>query len=150
MPLELTEMTEEEMTLDGVFRDVINAEWDSFQNPPARFMNLYFPIKGEGPEAHAERIEDSLVRQIQEHKESSSLCQWLKVVDTETGEIAGAAHWHTFETNPYLDKSASMYKEVTWWTSGEDRDFATSLLEQCSYPRKAYMQKPHMRKTISC
>lgn len=46
MPFKLSELTEEELAVNGVFKDVIDAQWESYENPDTRIMNLFFPIKG--------------------------------------------------------------------------------------------------------
>lgn len=143
MPFEITEMGEEEMRVDGVFKEVVDAQWDSYENPYTRLLNLFFPIKASGPEDHTRRIQDSLIRQIHEHKKSSPSSRWLKAVDTETGEIAGGAQWYIFEENPY---AAPEDEELTFWESGEDREFATALVVQFLAARMTWMQKPHVRK----
>lgn len=148
MPFELTEMSMEEMTADGAFKDVVDAQWDAYTHPYTRLLNLFFPIKGEGPEAEAKRIEDLLHRQIEEYKKSPPI-RWIKIVDTGTGEIAGGAQWYIFEKNPY-DPSTMPEDELTWWDAGEDRDFATALLEQFLAARTTWMQKPHIREIIPC
>lgn len=143
MPFEISLMTEEEITSDGVFKDLIDAEWDSYEHPYTRLLGLFFPIVAQGPKAHAERIRESLNRQLSQHR-STPCSRWLKAIDTETGEIAGGAQWYIFTENPY---AVPLDGEVTWWADGEDRDFATALIEQFLTPRLTYMPKPHIRKT---
>jgi len=144
MLFELSELTEEEFSAEGVFKDIIDALWESYEHPPTRLLNLFYPIQGDGPEAHAARIKDSCIRQLHDHQKNPS-SHWIKIVDTGTGEIAAAAQWFIFEQNPY----ASDYdEEITWWPEGEERDFATALFIQFLTPRMTYMQKPHMHLEI--
>lgn len=143
MPLKLIEMADEEMTKDGVFKDVVDAEWDAYQDPYTLILNLLFPIKGEGPEAHNKRIADSLIQQLDGHKKAGPVSQWIRVVDSETGEIAGAAQWSTFEENPFATPSED---EITWWPAGEEREFAKAIFDYFLNFRMTYLQKPHMRK----
>lgn len=77
------------MDADGVFKDLIEAEWDAYEHPSTRLLNLFFPIKGDGPEAHTARIKASCVRQLEIHKQAAPSSHWFKVFDAETGETVG-------------------------------------------------------------
>jgi len=138
MPFELLEVTS-----DSEFKPLIEAEWDSYEHPYTRILNTFFPIKGNTPEAHAERIADSRNRQLEEHRKSPA-SHWFKVIDTETQEIVGGAQWFVFEENPYATSEGEDH-EITWWPVGEDREFVTALMAQFVQARMTYMQKPHMR-----
>jgi len=146
MPFKLTEMNPSEMTANGAFKDLITAQWESYENPYTRLLNLFFPIKGPGPEAHALRIQESMLRQLHEHEKSSPSSRWLKVIDTETGEIAGGAQWFVFEENPYASGEGDGDGDgiLDCWDEGEDREFAEALLGQFLASRMSWMQRPHM------
>ena len=135
MPFTLTELKE-----DAEFEDLVKVEWASYETPLCRLIRLFFPLHGQGPEARAVALKESTERQIGWHRGDAS-SRWIKVIDTDTGRLAGAACWHIFESDPYAEPSE---EECTWYPAGADREMANDLMEQFMTPRMTYMGKPHM------
>ena len=129
-----------ELTADGDFEELVRVEFASFEQPYSRLIRLFFPIFGDGPDARAASIKESVERQIYWHKEDPT-SHWIKAVDDETGKIAGAAYWHVYKENPYATHSN---EECTWYPPGEGREMANSLMGQFLTPRMKYMAKPHV------
>lgn len=140
MPYETTEVS-----TNGDFDELIRVEWDSYEQPYCRLIRLFFPILGDGSDARAAALKESTERQLQWHN-GDPTSHWIKVVDSETGRIAGAACWHIYEENPYCTQSD---EECTWYPAGEAREMANSLMTQFLTPRMKYMAKAHICTTAT-
>ncbi|KAK8043036.1 GNAT family acetyltransferase [Apiospora phragmitis] len=66
---------------------------------------------------------------------------WQKVVDTETGRVAGGALWNIHKENPFTGPS---HPEVTWFPDGGAPRFAEQGLELHNRPRSQAAPKPHV------
>ena len=121
----------QEVTVDADFREIIEVEWASYDQPVCRLRPLYFPILGSGEGARAAAVQASAERQLAWHK-SDPTNHWIKVIDDATGKVVGAAWWHIYENNPYATESD---EGCTWWPEGEDREMANSLMTQWVAPR---------------
>lgn len=135
MPFQLLEVT-----ADSDFTPLMAALWESYLNPYLKLMNMTFPIQGTTPEAHSQRIAESVQFTLDDHS-SDPTSHWFKVVNAETGEIVGGAEWNICKENIY----GSSGVKGTWWKEGEDREFVAHLLRQYTLPVMTYMQKPYMR-----
>jgi hypothetical protein len=138
MPLRL-----EKVTNETDFDSLIRVQWQSFDNPPQPFFSIFFPVLGPEPNARAESIRESTVRQIEWHR-SDPTSYWQKIVDSETGEIAGGALWKICESNPFAGDEGHMVAE--WYPEGTQRDFMTQALEQYVAPRVKMIPRPHVCK----
>ena len=136
MPFETTELSS-----NADFGELVRVEWESYEQPYCRLIRLFFPVLDNGPDARAKAMEESTERQLQWHN-GDPTSHWIKVVDTKTGRIIGAACWHIYEENPYSTQSE---EECTWYPAGEAREMANSLMGQFLTPRTKYMAKPHIR-----
>lgn len=136
MPLRLEKVTDE-----ADFDELIDCEWQSFSNPPQPFFSIYCPVIGSGPNALAESISESTVRQLEWHT-SDPTSYWQKIVDSETGDIAGGALWRICESNPF--EGPEEYMIADWHPEGAQRDFMTQALEQYETPRVKMMPRPHV------
>jgi len=135
MPFKLSKLSS-----DTEFPELVQAEWAAFENPYCKLIRLYFPVHGDGPKARAAAMNESIERQIGWHRSDPS-SHWIKITDTDTGAVAGAAYWHIYESNPYATVSED---ECTWFPAGEDREIANTLMGQFLGPRMTYMGKPHV------
>ena len=70
---------------------------------------------------------------------------WRKVVDSESGKIAGAALWKIHRENPFAVPDDS---EVTWFPEGGAREFVEQMIAEYDAPRAQVAQKPHICKQI--
>ncbi|KAF4636753.1 hypothetical protein G7Y89_g1346 [Cudoniella acicularis] len=66
---------------------------------------------------------------------------WQKVVDTETGKIAGGALWNINKENPIATQNTS---EVIWFPSDSSRTFIEQALQAHSAPRARAGQRAHL------
>ena len=101
MPFRLDEIT----TAEGLAA-VIPVEWEAYGSPHNAFWEIF---KGES-------IEESTGRQWWLH-ENTPGSRWIKVTDTGTGKIVGAANWVINKENPF--KEPGTLPKATWWSSGE-------------------------------
>lgn len=46
MAFELSELIEKEMDSGGIFQDLVNAQFESYEHPDSHVLNLFFPIHG--------------------------------------------------------------------------------------------------------
>lgn len=133
----------EEVTSDGDFDDIIACLWESFYNPFQSFFPLFCPVVGTGPNAYAESIETSTDRYRNWHK-SDPTSHWLKVIDTDTGDIAAAAQWNICDKNPFEGENEPT--EAFWHPEGTQREFMTKAMEIFEAPREKMMAKPQVCK----
>ncbi|KAL8897669.1 MAG: hypothetical protein Q9207_007099 [Kuettlingeria erythrocarpa] len=132
-----------EVVSDDEFAELIECEWISYETPYNGFFQLYCPTIGTGQHARQESMKESTERQLAWHKQDPT-SKWLKVVDTESGKILGAAQWNVFLENPYPQGIAQEHTHAFWWPEGEGRKFASTALEQWYTPRGERMNKPHI------
>ncbi|KAI0389590.1 acyl-CoA N-acyltransferase [Xylariaceae sp. FL0594] len=97
-------------------------------------------IHGSGPEAREAAIAECAERLSLWHAQDPS-SYWQKVVDEETGKIAGAALWNIHEENPFANPHPI---EVTWFPEGGTRLFTEQMLRNQNLPRSKVAQKPHL------
>lgn len=128
------------VTSDTEFDELVRCEFDAYESPQCNLKQLFFPIQDSSPTARDAAIKDAVKRQTHWHR-SEPTSQWIKVIDEESGNIAGAACWHIYETNPYTVVSN---EECDWWPAGEARNIANALMSQFLVPRMTYMSKPHV------
>lgn len=141
MPLRLETVTDE-----GDINELTSRQCESFSNPPQPFFNVFFPVPGPEPNARAESIRQFASRQIEWHR-SDPNSYWQKIVDSDTGEIAGGALWLICESNPFEGHDEPMVAD--WYPEGPQRDFMTQALEQFVTPRLKMIPRPHVCKSIS-
>ncbi|KAI1759466.1 hypothetical protein GGR53DRAFT_523834 [Hypoxylon sp. FL1150] len=71
------------------------------------------------------------------HSEDPTSC-WQKIVDTDTGRVAGDALWNIHKRNPFSGKH---HRDVTWLPDDGSRRFAEQALELQSAPRARLGQR---------
>ncbi|KAJ8067125.1 hypothetical protein OCU04_004500 [Sclerotinia nivalis] len=135
-------MTLELQTVDPEvdFPAIARGMFDSYENPPQRFFHVFFPIHGTSEEARENAIDEAATRLKLWHTHDPS-SYWQKVVDTETGKIAGGALWKIHKENPFANPPPST---VTWFPDDSSREFAAQAVQTHSGPRSRAAQKPHI------
>jgi GNAT superfamily N-acetyltransferase len=141
MPLELREIDTE---VD--FPALAKCLYESYEDPLQQFFYVWFPIFGDGEAARKESLDEAATRLAKWHAEDPS-SYWQKVVDTETGKIAGAALWNIHTENPFAEEHDM---EITWFPDDGSRKFAGQLVELHNCPRSRLGQRPHICKYICC
>ncbi|KAF2648406.1 hypothetical protein K491DRAFT_612804, partial [Lophiostoma macrostomum CBS 122681] len=77
---------------------------------------------------------------------------WLKVTNTETGEIVGGCRWHIHKTNPYhqheddgkqVDAATQKPYEAPTYEESMEKEFASLILGQVLNPRARRYVRPH-------
>lgn len=113
---------------------------EAYEDPPQKFLHIFFPVHGPGAEAREAAIEEAAARLKMWHTHDPS-SHWQKVVDVKTGKLAGAAAWNIHETNPFAEPHTL---EVTWFPDDSSRTFAEKALESLGRPRYQAAQRPHV------
>lgn len=78
------------VTSDTEFDELVRCEFDAYESPQCNLKQLFFPIQDSSPTARDAAIKDAVKRQTHWHR-SEPTSQWIKVIDEESGNIAGAA-----------------------------------------------------------
>ncbi|PQE26549.1 hypothetical protein CJF30_00001284 [Rutstroemia sp. NJR-2017a BBW] len=121
--------------------------WEAFENPFASFLRIVFYLKGESPEARTESINEAASNMLALHGMLPSTSHWIKVVDTETGKLIGAANWMTHESSPYTEPRPPTV--AVWWPEGDGRDYASNYMQQVEAHKPRYYDRPHVYLNIS-
>lgn len=122
------------------FAELIECEWDSYENPYQTFFRLFCPIHGTGPSTRAESLKEATARQLQWHT-SDPTSYWQKVV-TDDGKIVGGALWKICPTNPF--EHPDDHFEATWYPKGCQRDYVSHALEIFDTPRMRMGPRPQV------
>ncbi|KFA69703.1 hypothetical protein S40285_08107 [Stachybotrys chlorohalonatus IBT 40285] len=131
-------LVEVEDSLD--FFDVIECQWQSYENPLQNFFRMFCPVRGEGDAARVASLRESASRQWEWHT-SDPASHWFKVVDP-LGKIAGACLWKIYTSNPF--GKAGDHSEAYWYPEGEAREYVTKSLEQFDAPRRRLATRPQV------
>lgn len=132
-----------EVNPDKDFPELIAAEWESYENPHQTFFRLFCPVRGQGPNARLESLEECTRRQLEWHR-SDPTSYWQKVTDDETGRIVGGALWKICPTDPFEHESHG--EEAYWYPEGGARDFVTQALGLFEAPRAKMGRRPQVCK----
>lgn len=139
MPLQLQEIDK-----DTDFPALARCLFEAHEDPPQKFFHVFFPILGSNTEAREAAINEGAERLKLWHTEDPT-SSWRKVVDTETGQIAGAATWNTHLDNPYPLGKAEL-PDAYWLPDDGSRKWAEEALIQFEAPRIKHASKPHQCK----
>lgn len=127
---------------------------EAYESPPQNVLHILFPIHDstDGNANHHEAREAAIaeagdrLRHWHTHEPTS---HWLKVVDVETGGLAGGASWNIFKTNPFADPFGHEL-EVTWFPNDDGATrFVEKALENYAMPRYEVAQRPHLCMSLS-
>ncbi|KAI1110228.1 acyl-CoA N-acyltransferase [Nemania sp. NC0429] len=122
------------------FPAIARCLFESYEDPPQNFFHISFPINGTSNEAREEAIKEAAERLKQWHTDDPT-SHWQKVVDADTGKVAGGALWNVYEENPFANPHQV---PVTWFPEGGSRTFAERTLEDHVRPRSEAAQRPHI------
>lgn len=132
----------QEIDPEADFCAISRCLFESHEDPPQKFFHLWFPIHGNDEQARENAIEEGAARLKSWHRDDPS-SNWRKVVDTESGKVAGAALWKIYNENPFAVPDDL---EVTWFPAGGARDFVEHMITDYDAPRAQAAQKPHVCK----
>jgi hypothetical protein len=135
-------LTLQEIDPDNDFPELARCLFESYEDPPQKFFHVFFPIHGDGAEAREEAIKEAADRLKLWHTHDPS-SYWQKVVDEETGKIAGGALWNIHKANPFANPTPPT---VSWFPDGGSRRFVEKALVNHNRPRSKVAQKPHICK----
>lgn len=138
MPLELQRIDD-----DSDFPALARCMFETYEDPPQRFFHLFFPVLGLGDAEAREAAIDEAAQRLKSWHVQDPAVSWRKVVDTETGKIAGGATWNTHLDNPFAEgKAPSVY----WLPNDGSRRWAEQAMAQYASPRVHHVPRPHQCK----
>ncbi|KAF7519884.1 hypothetical protein G7054_g12946 [Neopestalotiopsis clavispora] len=136
----MTRLELQEIDLSKDFPALARSMFESYEDPPQPFVHAFFPIHGDSDEAREEAIAECATRLHSWHTEDPT-SYWQKIVDTDTGRIAGGALWNIHKENPFAHDHHS---EVTWFPNDGSRRYAEQVGEMHSAPRARLGQRPQV------
>ena len=123
---------------DSDFLDLMRVFWISFEDPYQGFLRAVAPIKNNDRETS---LVEFAAAQLKEYKSDPEMT-WLKVVDSETGNIVGGAKWLLHRSNPFANPPEEPF-QATWYPEGPGREFVTQAVLGVLMPRMRRAQRPH-------
>ncbi|POS72410.1 hypothetical protein DHEL01_v209191 [Diaporthe helianthi] len=130
----------QEVDVEADFPAISRCLFDAHETPLQKFFHLWFPTFGDDNQAREDAITEGATRLKLWHSEDPS-SNWRKVVDTESGRIAGASLWNIHLENPFATPDNM---EVTWFPPGGAREFVEEMITEYDAPRVQAAQKPHV------
>ena len=135
MSFKLTEVQDE-----SEFPAILELHRAAFERPFNKLWTLLYPELGNSPDARAKALADGIARTISLHK-TDPYSHWIKVTDTDSKRVVGAARWIIYTSNPF---KGPLVVDCPWWPEGERREFANICMRQFRSPRFEKMQRPHV------
>ncbi|KAI0156449.1 hypothetical protein GGR57DRAFT_463458 [Xylariaceae sp. FL1272] len=129
-----------EINPEADFPALARCLFESYEDPPQPFFHIFFPIHGSGAKAREEAIAECADRLKLWHTHDPT-SYWQKVIDTETGRVAGGCLWNIYKENPFANPHES---EVSWFPDGGARRFVEKALANHARPRSKAAQRPHI------
>jgi len=122
--------------------ELATSYWTAWANPAQAVAKLTFPHLGENSTAEKEALEGfkRKIRRTVAGKDTND--HWVKVVDRETGKIAGGGRWKQYTENPYRGPMEK-YKAVQFPEGSEKRELAEAMYEQLYAYRPKMMAVAH-------
>lgn len=133
----------QEIDQDVDFPALARCLLEAYEDPPQKFLHIFFPINGSGAEAREAAIQEAAERLKLWHTHDPT-SHWQKVVDIDTGRLVGGASWNVYTTNPFTEPHAL---DVTWFPDDSSRVYVEKALENYGLPRAEVAQKPHICKS---
>lgn len=130
----------QEIDQDVDFPALARCLLEAYEDPPQKFLHIFFPINGSGAEAREAAIQEAAERLKLWHTHDPT-SHWQKVVDIDTGRLVGGASWNVYTTNPFTEPHAL---DVTWFPDDSSRVYVEKALENYGLPRAEVAQKPHI------
>ncbi|KAI1875933.1 uncharacterized protein JN550_001429 [Neoarthrinium moseri] len=122
------------------FPDISRCMFESHETPVQPFFQAFFPTHGHGDQAREDAIAEGAARLRSWHTEDPT-SYWQKVVDTSTGQIAGAALWNICKEDPFAEEHQM---EVTWFPNDKSRHFVEQFLQIYEEPRARVGRRPQV------
>ncbi|MCJ1284485.1 hypothetical protein MMC26_003817 [Xylographa opegraphella] len=129
------DFTLHEVVSSDEFPAVIDCQNEAYRIPYNAFATMYTP-QGLAPTA----TRNAMIQNQWDQHMTEPGGHWLKVVDPETGIVAGAALWHIYETDPFTGAQEPL--DAVWWPEGDQRKLVNMLFEQFYGPRRTIMRRP--------
>ncbi|RMJ24051.1 hypothetical protein PHISP_05072 [Aspergillus sp. HF37] len=124
---------------DEDFPELMRVLWVSFETPFNGFLRAVAPITDNDREGSLQRFTETMLEEAKADPEIA----WVKVVDPETGKIAGGAKWMLHRTDPFAKPPEKPF-QATWFPPGPKREFATQAVLGVLQPRAERARRPHV------
>ena len=127
------------------FLEMMTACWEAFETPFEPFLRVVFYLSGPTPEDRRQSIQAAatMMKALQDMSPNS---HWIKVIDTATGKLVGAANWVVHKEDPYAGKEESGPVVAFWWPEGEGRNYASKFLQQVEDAKRRLYNRAHICK----
>ena len=119
------------------FDAIMAAMWASHEDPFQPFFRLFCPVN-DGDRAASVRESTARMLEWDRHEPHA---RWLKVEDTATGKIAGAAWYKLYDENPFLHPEEEV---VDWYPEGSEREYVGQAIAQMDRHREVLATRPHV------
>lgn len=126
-----------EVDLNADFDELMTVMWDAHEQPDQPFFRLFCPINDGN---YKSSLEESTMR-MREWDLHDPHARWLKVQDTSTGRIAGAAWYKIYEENPFANTEDEV---ADWYPDDSSRDFVSQAIGQMDDPRRELAARPQV------
>jgi flavin-binding protein dodecin len=129
----------EEVTTEKEFDAIYPMLYAAFGDPYNSLRQWFIPVHTTVEAA----IDDAKARAVKSWKQHANLT-WLKVTDTDSGTVVGAAEW---EVRDKIDGVGEPQKPINayWHREGsEEKEFCGKLLTSLKGFMKERMTRPHL------
>ncbi|KAF4635646.1 hypothetical protein G7Y89_g2446 [Cudoniella acicularis] len=137
-----------EVKTDEQFEKMMPGFWAGYTHPRNALMELMYPIKGGGPSALAEAMEDCKTRLLSSWR-ANPLAHYIQILDGgNNNAVVGSAMWIICDSehNPFSKKSEEKPEDgVVWWPEGSDiRKFTNRAIEEATVLKVKRQTRPHL------
>lgn len=132
-----------EVAREEDFPELVQAMWESFEDPLQSLSRIYCPIVNNDIPASLEAFTQLMLGELA--SEQPGRLAWIKVMDTEANDkIVAGSKWYFYQENPHANQEEFV---AIWHPEGIGRDFATAAFLHIDAPRKTMARRPHARKS---
>jgi hypothetical protein len=123
--------------LEADFDELMAVMWAAHEEPVQPFFRLFCPlVKGDRQAS----LEASTARMLEWDRQDAK-ARWLKVEDTSTGRIVGAAWYKIYTDNPFVHPEEEI---VDWYPDDSSRDYVGQAIGQMDRPREEKAARPQV------
>ncbi|KAF1976795.1 acyl-CoA N-acyltransferase [Bimuria novae-zelandiae CBS 107.79] len=124
--------------IEADFDEFMAAQWAAFEEPMQPLFRLFCPSNNGDREAS---LKASTARMLKDYREDP-YSRLLKVEDTSTGRIAGAAWYKIYKENPFARPEEETVAD--WYPDDSSRDFVSQAIRQMERPRHEKGTRPQV------
>ena len=133
----------EEVHSASAFPAVMRCYFAAFASPPSPFTPLLAPLRGTGPTALDDAIQEFTARSWFSHALNPS-SHWIRIVHADAPEtVLAAARWDVYTNDPFLGQADDpSLIDPYWWPEGEGRKYAGRFMDNVARIRRR--RHPHV------